>query len=271
MNGEELNPGPLVAAHHRSGTGTARIPYPVDVRWLSVLERGQVSPGMVRLTLGGPELAGFHTYQADDHVKLIFADEDGTRRDPVQRTPMELEWPREMPRTRDYTVRRYSADAGEIDLDFVLHEGGLAAGWASAAEPGERVVVAGPRGAKAFPHTYDHYVFAVDLTALPAAARWLDESPPDVSAHLVLETDHADEHDYPLARRDGVEIVRLVRDGTKSTLASAVESLALPTGRTFLFAAGEAGEIKPLRAWSKGRLDSKITGYWKRGVAGFDD
>ena len=41
---------------------------------------------------------------------------------------------------------------------------------------------------------------------------------------------------------------------------------------TFLFAAGEAGLVKPLRRWAKRRgIDASIRGYWKRGVEGFDD
>ncbi len=53
------------------------------------------------------------------------------------------------------------------------------------------MTIAGPPGAKAFAHNFDHYVFAVDSTALPAVARWLDESPAEVSAHVVIETDDA--------------------------------------------------------------------------------
>lgn len=271
MSAERHDPARRVAAHHRTGTGTARIGYPITVRSPTVVAREYLNPRMLRLTLGGPEMDGFHSYQADDHIKIVFPDADGTRRVPVARPDLTLDWPQPSPRTRKYTVRRYDPEARELDLDFVLHPGGLASTWATTVECGETVTIAGPPGAKAFPHTYDHYVFAVDATALPAAARWLAESPHDVSANLVIETDDAAEHDYPLARRDGVEITWLVRDGARSALAGTVESLPLPAGRAFLFAAGEAGDIKPLRSWAKERLDSLFTGYWRRGVAGLED
>ncbi|MGH3243550.1 MAG: siderophore-interacting protein [Spirillospora sp.] len=42
------------------------------------------------------------------------------------------DWPCPLPRTRKYTVRRYAEDALELDLDFVLHPGGLASTCRSA-------------------------------------------------------------------------------------------------------------------------------------------
>jgi NADPH-dependent ferric siderophore reductase len=264
---DRSNPAERVAAHQRAGTGLTRIPYPIGVRTVTVRRREAVTPNILRLTLGGPGTAGLHTYQADDHVRIVFPDPDGTRRDPVPNDRQMLDWPRPMPPTRKYTIRRYAGD--EIDLDFVLHPGGLASGWAERAEPGEEVVVAGPPGAKVFPETYDHYVFAVDATALPAAARWLEESPAEVSAQIVVETADPADHAYPLAARRGVEVTWLVeREGA---LADAVRSLKVPDGRAFLFAAGETEAIRPLRSWSSGRMDALFTGYWKRGVSGLED
>ncbi|TDD35769.1 siderophore-interacting protein [Actinomadura sp. KC06] len=277
---ERHEPRRRVLEHHRTGTEVRRIGYPIGIRTLQVLRRERLTPNMLRLTFGGPELEGFHTYQADDHIKLVFPDADGALRLPVPTHDLDLDWPKPSPPSRRYTIRRYDADAGELDMDFVLHPGGLAAEWAADVKPGEDVAVAGPPGAKAFPHNYDHYVFAVDATALPAAARWLEESPPDVSARLVIETADAADHAYPLAARDGVEVTWLVRDGRESSLADTVRSLDLPGGRTFLFAAGETGAIRPLRAWARDRksandsadgLDALFTGYWKLGVAGLED
>ncbi|MEU5400624.1 siderophore-interacting protein [Streptomyces sp. NPDC005963] len=293
------DPAGRVAAHHREGHGIVRIGYPIGIRTLEVLRKEQLNPHMLRLTIGGPALDGFHSHQADDHVKIVFPDADGTLRLPTATAELALDWPRPLPTTRKYTVRRYAADTRELDLDFVVHAGGIASEWARAARPGDPVAIAGPPGAKAFSHACDHYVFAIDATALPAAARWLEESPHDVSADLVIETSHPEEHAYPLAHRDGVRITRLVREDDRSRLAATVTALALPDlspsapvlptpalpdpalpdpalpdpagARVFLFAAGEAEDIKPLRAWAKGRLDALFTGYWKRGVAGLED
>lgn len=268
---ERRDPESRVAAHHRDGDGIVRVGYPIEVRRVQVVARRQLTPRMLRLTLGGPALAGFHTYQADDHIKIVFPDPDGTRRDPVPDGQGMLDWPSPPPVTRKYTVRRYDRAEGTLDLDFVLHDGGLASTWAATAAVGDEVTIAGPPGAKAFPHHYDHYLFAVDNTALPAVARWLEESPADVSAQVVIEIDDEAEAAYPLAARDRVTVTWLRREGGGPTLAETVQALTLPAGRTFLFAAGEATDIKPLRAWSRDRLDALITGYWKRGIAGLED
>ena len=260
-----------MAAHHREGSGLRRIGYPIGVRRVPVLARAAVTPRMVRLTLGGEALEGFHSYQADDHVKIVFSDPDGTQRDPVANADLELDWPRPLPTTRKYTVRRFDADTRELDLDFVLHEGGVASTWVKDVAVGDEVTVAGPPGAKAFAHTYEHYVLAVDATALPAAARWIEEAPDDVSAQLVVETNDACEHAYPVVARPGVDVTWIARADRRSCLARTVQELVPPSGRTFLFAAGEAEDIRPLRAWSRGRIDSLITGYWKRGVPGLEE
>lgn len=261
---DRSDPGPKVAAHHRSGSGVTRVPYPIGVRAVAVGRREQVTPRMLRLTLGGPGLAGFHTYHADDHVKIVFPDVDGVLRAPVPNDRQLLDWPRPLPPTRDYTIRRFDPDGLEVDVDVVLHDGGLASTWAAGAEIGEEVTIAGPPGGKAFPYTYDHYVFAVDATGLPAVARWLESAPPGVSADVVV----ADEGDYPLPGGDRVTVHRPVLG---SALAATVDALPRPPGRTFLFAAGEAGDVKPLRSWRRGEVDALVTGYWKRGVAGHDE
>jgi len=264
------DPRERVAAHHRAGVGIARIGYPIGIRRATVAAREYITPKMLRLTIEGPDLEGFHSYQADDHIKIVFAERDGTRRDPVPNGEQSLDWPHPSPPNRKYTVRRYDPATLQMDLDFVLHHGGLASEWAGAVGIGEPVTIAGPAGAKAFPHTYAHYVFAVDATALPAAARWLEESPQDVSCDLVIETVDPVEHSYPLPTRDRVRVHRIVRPPDRSLLMETVDGLTVPD-RTFLFAAGEAGDIKPLRSWRKAEVDSLITGYWKRGVAGLDE
>jgi len=267
---DRSDPEHRVATHHRVGRGTVRIAYPIGVRTVKVVARQQITPRMIRLTLGGDGFAGQHTYQCDDHVRIVFPDPDGRLRIPVPNDHQMLDWPEPFPPTRKYTIRHFDAEARQLDVDFVLHGGGLASTWANNVNIGDEITIAGPPGAQAFAHNYDHYLFAVDATGLPAAARWLAAAPPDVSADVVVETESAEEHAYPLARRGRVRVRWLVR-GDSSRLAATIQELAPPAGRVFLFAAGEAADIKPLRSWRPAHVDSLITGYWKRGVAGFDD
>lgn len=265
------DPGTKVAEHQRLGTGVRRIGYPILLSRGRLVRRVEVTPSMLRLTVAGDDFTRFHSHQCDDHVKVVFPLADGTRNDPTIDEHRGLAWAKPVPPGRKYTVRRHDPVAGEVDLDVVVHPGGLASEWAAAVAVGDEVVLAGPPGAKAFALTYDHYVFAVDPTALPALGRWLDESPADVSADVLVDHDHAHEQGYPLAERPGVRVTWLDRSGG-SRLADAVHQLALPAGRVFLFAAGEATDIKPLRRWAKERgIDALVTGYWKRGVSDLDE
>lgn len=274
MTIDRSDPGPKVAAHHREGSGVTRVPYPIEVRQVQVLRTARVTPRMIRLTVGGEELAGLHTHAADDHVRVVFAQEDGTRADPVPNDRQMLDWPRPMPPTRQYTIRRHDAAAGEVDLDVVVHEGGLGSAWATSAAPGDSVVIAGPPGAKTFAHTYRHYVFAVDPTALPALARWLEEADwfeaSGATALVLVDHDHPEESAYPLTERAGIEVHWLSRtEGSRLADEVIARTPERPAEEVFVFAAGETSDLKPLRRWSKMRgYDSLITGYWKRGVSG---
>ncbi|MEJ2871022.1 siderophore-interacting protein [Actinomycetospora sp. OC33-EN08] len=266
------DPGPKVAAHQREGDGVVRVPYPIGVRHLTVAARRVLTPRIVRITVAGPELAGFHSYQADDHVKLVFPDPDGTRRVPTPRPDADLlDWPSPFPCTRTYTVRRLDTRAGELDLDVVLHGEGPGSAWGRDAAVGDPVCVAGPPGCRVFPHHRSHHVFAVDETALPVVGRWMEEAPGHVTADVVIETGEASDHDYPLVPGPGVAVHRLVRAGTGSRLGEAVRDLARPDA--FLVAAGEADALRPLRRAVRDGLaaGALVTGYWKRGVVDLDE
>lgn len=262
------------------GPGGAKVPYPIRVRRLEIAGTRMVGPAMLRMTLTGAELAGFESHSVvDEHVKLIFPDDDGGLRVPEQDGLMLL-WPTPMPPTRDYTVRRHDPEAGELDLDVVLHPGGLASEWASRAQPGERVWVAGPPAGLAVPESYDRYLLAGDTTALPAIQRWVENMASDTRGWVFVEVaDAAEEVD--LGAPAGVTVTWLHRDGVapgrSDVLASAVRAVALPPGESvYVWVAGEAGSIKPLRRWVRDELgldpaDVSITGYWKLGLSMFDE
>ena len=49
-----------------------RVMHEIKRRKLDVLRVVELTPRMRRITLGGPELAGFISLGSDDHVKLFF-------------------------------------------------------------------------------------------------------------------------------------------------------------------------------------------------------
>ncbi|MFJ8857809.1 siderophore-interacting protein [Streptomyces sp. NPDC102451] len=266
-------------AEVRAGRHAEKVGYPIGIRETEVVRTAMVGAGLLRVTLGGPGTEGFQAHSPDEHVKLLFPDPDGSLRLPEPNGAM-LRWPRPAPVSRQYTVRRYDPATGEIDIDVALHEGGLASEWASAARPGAVMHLAGPPGGLIVPHTYDRYLLAGDITALPAIARWLEELPRTAKGWAFVEVPDATQ-EIELSAPEGVEVHWLHRDSravdADDALVRAVTAVAVPEGeRLYVWVAGEAGQIKPLRRWVRGELgldkaDHDITGYWKRGVADFDE
>ncbi|MFI6501768.1 siderophore-interacting protein [Nonomuraea typhae] len=258
-------------AEVRAGTTARKVAYPIMIREVEVLRTAMVGSGLLRVTFGGPGTAGFAAHSPDEHVRVVLPGPDGILRLPEQDGLM-LRWPRPFPTTRKYTVRRYDPATGELDLDFALHGKGVAADWARAAAPGMTLHVAGPPGGLIVPPAYDRYLLAGDLTALPAIARWLEELPRTAAGWAFIEVADATQR-IELAAPENVE----VRWTAPGELAAAVQDVAVPEGeRVYVWLAGEAGDLKPLRRWVRDALkldpdDYDITGYWKRGVADFDD
>jgi len=250
--------------------------FDIKIRELEVLARTYVTPRMVRVTLGGPHLDGFESHVADEHVKLVFPDPDtGVTRYPTQDGD-HLDWPRPFPPTRDYTIRRYDADAQEIDIDFVVHPGGRASEWAQTAPIGSTLWVAGPRPGLIVPPEFGFHVLLGDETALPAIGRWLEELPSDARGVAAVEI-HDDAERQEITVPEGVSLTWLSRDGaapgSTSLLGDFAQSIQLPEDEhVYVFAQGEAGCIKPVRTWARahgiGKGNSDIGGYWKVGKKG---
>ncbi|WP_024800611.1 siderophore-interacting protein [Nocardia sp. BMG51109] len=261
-----------------AGAHGAKVGYPIGLCEVEVIRSVPVGSGLLRLTFGGPDLSGFHSYVPDEHVRLVFPDEEGVLRLP-ERDGLSLEWGNPRPVSREYTVRDFRPQARELDIDFAIHPGGLASEWALAATPGTRMYIAGPPGGVVVPETYDRYLFAGDITALPAIARWLEWLPRTASGWAFIEVRDAGE-EIPLDPPAGVRVRWVHRGeakpGTGDALEKAVRTVEVPAGqRVYVWMAGEAGWLRPLRRWVRNELgvgpkDYLIAGYWKHGVADFD-
>ncbi|AOS64375.1 siderophore-interacting protein [Actinoalloteichus hymeniacidonis] len=258
--------------------------YELRPRLLRVSRVEEITPRTVRITFVGDDLPGFHTNDYADHVKLCFP-EPGAEL-PIMPTlgergivPTPAGGPQ--PIFRDYTVRRYDADAGELDIDFVLHDHGIAGRWAGTAAPGAQLGVLGPRGSHVVPDDFDWYLLAGDETALPAIGRRLEELAhrrPDVPVRAFVEVDGpAEEQDLAVGGR--TQLTWLHRDGIAAggteLLSEALSGETLPAdGEGYVWVAGEAGVLKPirrhLRTLGLSRKNFKVDGYWKRGVINHD-
>jgi hypothetical protein len=115
---------------------------------------------------------------------------------------------------------------------------------------------------------------------LPAIARWLEELPRTAPGWAFIEVADPSQ-EIGLSAPEGVEVRWLHRGevppGCSDLLGQALRSVAVPPGeRVYVWLAGEAGALKPLRRWVRDDLgvprdDVDVTGYWKRGVADFDE
>jgi len=179
-------------------------------------------------------------------------------------------WPagQARPTIRTYTVRRFDAAAGELDVDFVLHDGhGPAAAWARDAQPGCWVAVSEPGGRYEPDRDAGFHVVIGDESALPAVATVLDALPTGPPALAFLEVaDAAEEQELP-----GAATVHWVHRGQREPggpLAEAVRSAVFPPGAGQAWLSGESGCVKDLR---KHLLDERgldrrrvyATGYWR--------
>lgn len=257
-------------AHHELRT------HPLVIRRVQVLRTHDVTARMRRITVGGEQLRTFSASGFDlpaftcpvfdDHIKLIFSargDVEGAL--PVQRA-LSIDWPECDHRLgRDYTPRRWDEQAGELDLDFVLHGEGPAAEWARTACPGDDLWFVGPKSSTLLPEDIDHFVLAGDETALPAIGRFLDERPDPAPAHIVVQVAHDSARQH-LALGPNDTIDWIVSEDPRA-LDPAVRTLDWPDGRTYVWIAGESSSLLPLRRWIKRdrqvpKTHTSITGYW---------
>ncbi|WP_201316584.1 siderophore-interacting protein [Dyella sp. EPa41] len=246
----------------------------VVLREIEVLRTERITPHMQRVVFGGDALRGFHSASPDDHTKLFFPNRAGQLVLPTHGQGR-LEFPQgvEPSPMRDYTPRRYDAEANELTVDFVLHGDGPAATWAEQAQPGQRIGAGGPRGSFMVADDFDHYVMIGDETALPAVSRWLEELPYGAQAIVLMEIPGSADR-QKLESRARVDFTWLERDNidaaTSQLLEHALRHLPTPSGDTFWWIAAESSRARRMRQYLSDERNVpkewlRATGYWKAG------
>jgi NADPH-dependent ferric siderophore reductase len=222
---------------------------------LTVVESALVTPGMQRLRLTAPELAGFG-YQPGQDIMLLVARDDGR---PVRRR---------------YSIRGLDRDERLLTLDIVRHAGGgPGEQWVAAAAPGVTVEGIGPRG-KIFPDPgADWHLFIGDESALAAIFSMAAALPAQATATVILEIpDPADEQELDAQAK--VDVHWLPRSGgppgEPGALAAAARAVDIPPGvRPHAYLIGEARVVLALREvlQQRGFDPASISpkAYWGRG------
>ncbi|MFJ2620956.1 siderophore-interacting protein [Glutamicibacter sp. NPDC087344] len=256
--------------------GGARAARPLTV--LQVLSREQIAPHLVRLTLGGPGFASFVDKPVTDrYIKILFAKPELGLTPPYDMEELREKLPLEdLPVRRTYTVRSSDAQAGTIDVDFVVHgDEGLAGPWARDAQIGDSVCFAGPGGLYYPQEEFDFHFLAGDETAIPAIAAALESMSEQMRGVAIIEVS-GPEDEMELKAPAGVQIRWIHRnaefDPQSTVLESAVREFPWPQGRVQVFAHGEREVSKKLRAYfynERGvdRRDMSLSAYWAFGRA----
>jgi len=252
-----------------------RVRHPLKLRLARVARVRRITPSLIRVTLTGDELRDFESASFDDHVKVFFPVDGAIH--PVMPTlgprgPVEVPGAAR-PTMRDFTPRRFDADALELDIEFALHDAGPATNWAAHAAVGQYLGIGGPKGSMIIPLEFEWHLLIGDDTALPAIARRLEELPSGTRALVVAEVANRDAHLEFESRADTEIIWSHREDGDNAGLLAAVKGLpALPRGPGYVWAAGEAAIVRQIRSLlvtergiDKARV--RAAAYWKRGVA----
>jgi NADPH-dependent ferric siderophore reductase len=253
-----------------------------------VVSTERLSPAMLRVTFGGPDLAGCTSAGHDQRIKLFFP--LAGQSEPV--VPVGPDWYAEFrampdgvrPPIRTFTISGLRPERHELDVDFVLHgDLGPASTWAGRAKPGDRVAILGPdvrhepiTGYEYRPNAdTDWTLLAGDETALPAIAAILAAMPADRHALVFLEVGSSHEM-RPLPCDGRVHVTWLSRGGDHATggglLREAIARTEFPEGRPYAWLAGESSAVVDLRRHlvRERGLDKKdvyFSGYWLLGGA----
>lgn len=254
----------------------------------TVVRAEHLTPAMVRLTLGGPGLAGFAPSPfADSYVKLAFLPGAGSTASGVDAlaawtTPegvvdlgaaRDALPPERQPRLRTYTVRAYDDLDLTVTLDVLVHgTEGVAGPWAAAAAHGDEIAVVGPGGGYSPDPTADHHLLVGDASALPAVAVALERLGDTATGTALVEVADRDE-EVPVRVPDGIAL-RWVHTGDAAPgarLVEAVRALPWPGGRVHAFVHGEAGWVRELRRYLRiergvDKADLSVSGYWRLGA-----
>ena len=250
-------------------------------RAVEVRKTARITPHVVRVTLGGPELEGYTSRGPASHIKVFFP-KDGERL-PVMPTwgpngPVMAEG-RQRPTSRTYTPLQWRPDALELDVDFLVHGEGPGSQWAERAKPGDMVVISGPGSAHQPNVETDWCILAGDESALPAISTILESLPATLPTRVYIEVANKDEV-QTLNGPSQLQVEWLERGSdTESIGAVLLDTLVkapFPEGNGSVWVGCEASVMRSIRAHllnDRGLDRSMIhtQGYWKYGALNHPD
>ena len=244
---------------------------PPRFRRVSVRSKHLLSERMMRVVLGGDELAGFAIESAASSVRLLLPPpgEDHIEMPRWTGNQFELANGDRAP-IRTFTPRHFDAERLELTLDVVLHDHGAATDWARRTDVGDEVAISGPGRSETLDPSAQSFLLAGDESAIPAIAQLLETIGRDrsIAVHIEISDPAArvELPDHPNATITWHDAVAGAAPG--DSFATAIEETSvLPDS---IWVAGEAATVQRLRTHlfdERGRTRRNVTarGYWKFG------
>jgi NADPH-dependent ferric siderophore reductase len=251
---------------------------PPQFRRVAVRRVERLSPRMVRVTVAGADLEGLTVERPAASVRLLLPSPGA--RDLVMPTWNGNEFllpDGRRPAIRTFTPRRVDPGAHELDLDVVIHPGGVAPRWAESAEPGEPVAISGPGRGYVIDPAASAFLLAGDETAIPAISQLLEALPPGTPVVAHIEVARSEARlvlpDHPRATVDWWDPPPDASPG--DALVAAVRGADLAPA-TQVWVAGEAAAMQRIRRHlfedrGLSRAQATVRGYWKHGRSGDAD
>ncbi|MGW4351239.1 siderophore-interacting protein [Nocardia sp. NPDC004582] len=258
-----------------------------EILTAEVLASKRISPHFVRVTLGGPGLAGFTAMGFDQWFRLFMPGRDGDLRLPTSAT--NLGWyaqylmmgKEHRPLARNYTVRDYRAagfgeygSTAEIDIDFAIHgDDTPASAWANTVTPGCKAGLLDEGITYQAPDHCEWTLLAGDESALPGIAGVLRSLPRDAAGAAYIEIPSVEDK-QELGEPEGVTVHWLIRTDAHGEVgalaAEAVRQAEIPATGVYAFVAGEqklAAGVRRHLAQERAipKADIAFTGYWRVG------
>lgn len=228
-------------------------------RTAQVTGKQQISPNMLRITLGGAGLRDFPGGQESAYIKLRLAEPlPGSDDKPLMRT---------------YTVRSFDEQKHELDVDFVLHESfGPAAVWARDCSVGDIIRFSGPGPVKLVDFDADWVLLVGDMSALPAISANIEKLPPAMRGVALIEIiDPADQQDLDAPPNLDVRwVINAHPEEENTILLDAVRGLDWLPGTPSVWVAGEFSQSLAIRNLLRqehnvSRHEMYASSYWQIG------
>lgn len=266
----ELSTSNTLALDWADGPQPSAIP---NFREIRVVDAYNITPHMRRVVVATDDAR--HFVEGGLHARLLIPPKGREPVWPHTEPDGRIHWPKsdDALTIRAYTIRSIDLDRGEMNIDFVVHEGDDVPGatWALTARPGDPAGLIGPGGGGV--PTARKLILAGDETALPAIARIAASVPADAELRILLEIADKQE-EQPLTSSASMNVTWLHRNdaaaGTTDTLERILRDIVPAADpETFVWVACEQKQARVVRAFVKSEMARdpgtfSIAAYWQR-------